>query len=64
MFVEQKLQSHEWSFGSPQTKGMAFGMNHLPILREASHTLYNKYDRLNFYLCHTFYTQNKSHNTS
>ena len=43
---------------------MIFGMNHLPIPWEASHTLHNKYEAPNFYLSHPLYNQNKAHNIS
>jgi len=42
----------------------AFGANHLPILREASHALHRKYERPYFHLGRPLYTQNKAHNIS
>ena len=46
----------------PWERQTAHGVNHLPIVWEASHALYDKYEGPNFYLGHPLYTQNKDHN--
>jgi len=43
----------------PRERRKAFGANYLPILGQTSHTVHNKHEGLNFYLCHPFYPQNK-----
>jgi len=60
-------KTNNWMSGvmvpsQPWERQTAHGVNHLPIVWEASHALYDKYEGPNFYLGHPLYTQNKDHN--
>jgi len=48
----------------PWEQRVAFGVYHLPILGETSHTSHNKYEGSNFYVHHPLYIQNKDYNIS
>jgi len=66
MFVEQKQQSDECSFGSLQTMGTAKDIWREPFTHPVISLIHimQQNEGTNYYLVHPLYNQNKAHNIS